>query len=305
MKPWRLIEADIEPHAGRWYIGNGIQRRLVLSRAALEGTPLEFEIPTKVTIEELLKMSPASPVSRVSTKKPKWFLKSSLDMRQALTGSLSGTGVEFGAGGSPLPVPLAAESLFSDFFDQKGLVENRYEGQELSEILAPDFQIGLEEADLLPIEDLDFIIACHVIEHVANPVKAIIECLGKLRPGGKLILIVPDMRKTFDRNRELTSIKHLVSDYLSPDRNEDYKHFVDFYENAMPPEDRSLIPQLVKEKFEENFPIHYHTFTHKSFRKLLREIKRNQSEHKFKFWTRGPRYTEVDIEFYVCIQRLR
>lgn len=44
----------------------------------------------------------------------------------------------------------------------------------------------------------DWIIASHVIEHIPNPAEFFRECEQLLKPGGRLSLVVPDMRFCFD-----------------------------------------------------------------------------------------------------------
>jgi SAM-dependent methyltransferase len=73
-------------------------------------------------------------------------------------------------------------------------------------------------------ESLDFIIACHVLEHFRNPIKAIETHLRKLRPKGYLYYILPDKDLgTCDVHREVTAFAHLVDDYRRnepPDRGD-------------------------------------------------------------------------------------
>ena len=41
---------------------------------------------------------------------------------------------------------------------------------------------------------LDYILACHVVEHLDDPVKSILMWLKKIKKGGYLVLVVPDRR---------------------------------------------------------------------------------------------------------------
>jgi Methyltransferase domain len=60
-----------------------------------------------------------------------------------------------------------------------------------------------EGSDLsqFPNDSYDFLLSCHNLEHIANPIKALREWIRVLRPGGSLVLVVPDGRKTFDWRR--------------------------------------------------------------------------------------------------------
>jgi predicted SAM-dependent methyltransferase len=57
---------------------------------------------------------------------------------------------------------------------------------------------------------LDYVCASNVLEHLTNPIKAILEWMRILKPGGMLWLKIPDKRKTFDKNRERTKFAHLI-----------------------------------------------------------------------------------------------
>ena len=83
-------------------------------------------------------------------------------------------------------------------------------------------QFIAEATDLTKIADerYDFLLSSHSLEHVANPLKALKEWFRILKPDGKLILILPDKRYSFDKNREYTPFHHLIDDYEN-DRSED------------------------------------------------------------------------------------
>ena len=62
-------------------------------------------------------------------------------------------------------------------------------------------------------ESQDFVIASHIIEHLANPLAMLVDIHRVLRDGGLLVLIVPDRHVTFDRSRQPTPLVHLVDEY--------------------------------------------------------------------------------------------
>jgi hypothetical protein len=85
-------------------------------------------------------------------------------------------------------------------------------------------------AGFLPFRDnsLDYVVASHVIEHVANPVAALAEWYRVLRPGGLIYLVVPDRRYTFDQPRPLTTVEHLIEDFVRKTTASDATHIHDF-----------------------------------------------------------------------------
>jgi glycosyltransferase involved in cell wall biosynthesis len=66
--------------------------------------------------------------------------------------------------------------------------------------------------DLLPLADnsVDFVISSHVIEHFPDPIKALKEWRRVVRPGGYIYVIAPHKMRTFDRDRDRTTLAELI-----------------------------------------------------------------------------------------------
>ena len=62
------------------------------------------------------------------------------------------------------------------------------------------------------------------MEHVANPIKALIEWRRVLIEDGFLILVLPNKESNFDHFRPFTSIEHLVDDFVSDTDESDLTH---------------------------------------------------------------------------------
>jgi len=60
---------------------------------------------------------------------------------------------------------------------------------------------------------LDFVVASHVLEHIEDPVAALESWLRVLRPGGVLLIVLPDAAQGFDGPRERTSVEHVLRDH--------------------------------------------------------------------------------------------
>jgi SAM-dependent methyltransferase len=56
----------------------------------------------------------------------------------------------------------------------------------------------------------DYVILCHVIEHVPEPIRFLNDVAALLHPGGVMLLAVPDKRRTLDWCRPSTTIEDLL-----------------------------------------------------------------------------------------------
>lgn len=70
----------------------------------------------------------------------------------------------------------------------------------------------------------DFIITCHVLEHIANPIKAFKEWIRVIKNDGYLLVIIPHRDGTFDHKRQITPLGHLISDYNEEVGEDDLSH---------------------------------------------------------------------------------
>ena len=70
----------------------------------------------------------------------------------------------------------------------------------------------------------DFVVASHVLEHVANPLRALIEWKRLLKPSGTLLLVLPHKAGTFDHRRPFTAFAHVKADYDAMVLEDDLTH---------------------------------------------------------------------------------
>jgi SAM-dependent methyltransferase len=76
-------------------------------------------------------------------------------------------------------------------------------------------QFITDATDLSNIKDgsYDCVISSHVLEHVANPLRALFEWKRILKTDGVLLLVLPHKQATFDHNRQITKLEHFILDY--------------------------------------------------------------------------------------------
>lgn len=152
----------------------------------------------------------------------------------------SGVGLEIGG-----PSSFFSKKGFIDIYSVATSVDNvtfssktRWEGDLTSGKnfrFHPDKELGhqylLDDNDLFQIEDskYDFIISCHMLEHTANPLKALYQWQRVLRVGGKFLLILPHVEGSFDHRREVTSLEHMNADYRNNVGEDDSTHFDEIF----------------------------------------------------------------------------
>jgi ubiquinone/menaquinone biosynthesis C-methylase UbiE len=128
------------------------------------------------------------------------------------------------------------------------------------------YQYIAEATDLKQVQDqsYDFLLSCHSLEHTANPVKALFEWNRVLRTGGMLVLVLPNKQYTFDINRPITKMDHLVEDYQHGVDETDTTHFneiLNFHDVSKDPGLKSK--EDLEERLQKNIQYrsaHHHVF---------------------------------------------
>jgi len=161
---------------------------------------------------------------------------------------------------------------------------------------------SLEELNGIADESIDFLIACHVIEHTSNPIKAIRQAYSRLVHGGQLAMVVPDMQRTFDKERDLTELAHLIEDFRDPSRERDKLHYQEFHKKAFkcPPDE---FENVWKRNWEQRSDIHYHTWTYESFARMLEWVLDNAAPFSNVWSQKTLPNMEHDIEFYFLLTK--
>ena len=191
---------------------------------------------------------------------------------------LRGYGIEVGALHNPLPVPREASVRYVDRMSATDL-RQQYPELGKQRLVEPDVIDDGEKLATFPDASVDFIIANHFIEHCGDPIGTLSHFLRVVRRGGVIFLAAPDKRYTFDRERPLTSLEHLVIDHAEGPDQSRRQHFEEFAK-AMEslrndPVYADTINDLCNADFLErtNYSIHYHVWDHSSFLAFLLSIR--------------------------------
>jgi SAM-dependent methyltransferase len=192
--------------------------------------------------------------------------------RRAGFALLSGEGVEIGALHEPAPLPQARRITYVDALSRER-ARALFPEIDPAQFTEPTVIADLDRDGLraFAANSQDFMVASHVLEHLANPIGAIAELFRVLRPGGRAAIAVPDKRFTFDRPRALTPFEHLWRDYLGEVTANTDEHYLDFLNAtapwnwaATPPEEHARHIAIARERRE-----HCHVWDSDSCRETL------------------------------------
>ncbi|MGB8481137.1 MAG: methyltransferase domain-containing protein [Acidobacteriaceae bacterium] len=134
------------------------------------------------------------------------------------------------------------------------------------------------EGTELPVKDqaYDCLISSHSLEHIANPIKALLEWRRVIREGGFLLLVLPNREFTFDWRRPVTSMDHLRQDFEHDTPETDLFHLDEIL--ALHDLSRDLpagTPEQFRERCLKNAEfraIHHHVFDAERAAQLVKEV---------------------------------
>lgn len=187
-----------------------------------------------------------------------------------------GSGVEVGAGSRPFPVPPTATVFYGDVRDRAGL--EKYFGT----AAIPDGAI-INAQTFAGIEDgvFDFVISAHVIEHLRDPIGAIVQAMRVLKSGGTFVLVAPDRTKTWDHRRPNTTVEHSLLDYgdggESTTRQGYWEHLTYVHPvltgQTLPPAEIERQAAEAARRWQE-LDVHFHAWDRPAFEAMLEAASR-------------------------------
>jgi SAM-dependent methyltransferase len=193
---------------------------------------------------------------------------------------IAGTGIEIGALHAPMSVDRAKATVL--YVDRLPLDQLYHQYPEFKkyDIVAPDIIDGDGELTAVGDDCYDFCISNHVLEHLEDPFKALLNWLRVLKPGGILYLSIPLPDNIVDRRRQATTFDHLLKDHRLPEKDDtEYlrlraEHFFDFVRGAemYAGKDDAFCRAKAEELLTMNYSIHYHVFAEEVLRQLLAAV---------------------------------
>jgi predicted SAM-dependent methyltransferase len=167
---------------------------------------------------------------------------------------LHGDGIEVGALNNPLRLPHVS-IRYIDCATLDALRAGGY--SDVATIHQPDIIADLESLDGIDDRSVDFVIANHVLEHLENPLRALATMSRVLRSGGVAFIALPEKHYTFDRNRSVTPLWHIVRDFQEGPQWSRHDHYLDYVANVE--RSRDVAERVAEyERIKQN--IHFHVW---------------------------------------------
>ncbi len=184
---------------------------------------------------------------------------------------IRGRGLEIGALHRPLRLPAKAHASYVDRLPEPQL---RLQYPELNRhrLVTVDVVDEAERLGTVADESQDFVIANHFLEHCEDPIGTLKTFLRVLRPGGVIYLTAPDKRYTFDRDRPVTSLEHLLRDHEEGPAWSRREHFEEYVRLALGVTDPFECDLRVEHLLATDYSIHYHVWTQKELAELLTAV---------------------------------
>jgi SAM-dependent methyltransferase len=158
-----------------------------------------------------------------------------------------------------------------------------------------------ERLATVPDRSQDFVIASHFLEHCEDPVRTLEAHLRVLRPGGVLLLALPDRRRGVDRHRSATTLEHLVVDHeQGPEasRAGHYREWARLVDLPLGNIGADEVEAHAAALQQRSYSIHFHCWTEDEFRRQVETI-----IERFRLPARVAGHRTNHHEFLVALER--
>jgi SAM-dependent methyltransferase len=218
--------------------------------------------------------------------------------RQRLANWLEGDGIEIGALHNPLQAPSNARVRYVDHLP---IAELRAHYPELDGLPLVDVDVigTAENLSGLPNASVDFVVANHLLEHLEDPLAGLQEFQRVLKPGGIIYLALPDQRLTFDRDRALTSLDHLLEEHRNHTAEANrWGHYLDWSSNV--DKKGSASEAHAADLMRRRYSIHFHVWRPDTFLEFFYAARRLVGL-ELDLLEFAPPETPDDIEFILIL----
>jgi predicted SAM-dependent methyltransferase len=192
---------------------------------------------------------------------------------------IRGAGIEIGALQDPQAVPKGVTVRYVDIASTEEL-RAMYPRKKDRHLVEVDIVDDGERLGTVDDTTQDFVIANHFFEHCEDPIGTLGNMLRVLRPGGIVLMTLPDKRFMFDRRRPPTTWEHLVRDHEEGPEWSRAGHYEEVVRYASKERGEENIQRRIRELQEENYRIHFHSWSQAEFLEFLTRV---QSRPGFDF----------------------
>jgi predicted SAM-dependent methyltransferase len=175
-----------------------------------------------------------------------------------------GDGIEIGAFASPTLMPVGARVKYVDRVPAAHWQEMaEYKGYRLVE---PHFIEDGARLDGILDRSCDFLVSSHMLEHVPDPLAALENWLRVVRPGGHIMIVVPDKRYTHDRDRLITTFEHVVRDHEEGPEVSADEHYREIATQVMGIREPTEVEEFVRQREPA---VHFHVWDFIAFAEFV------------------------------------
>ena len=217
---------------------------------------------------------------------------------------IHGQGIEIGWLINPNPVNQNTTKVkYVDYLDEETLKKNYDNELAKTNLQKIDYICKADNLDKIPTNSQDFVIGNHLFEHLDNPIKTLIERYRVLKNWWIIFMAIPDKRRTFDINRERTTLDHMVLDYRNPSEKRDREHYLQYagteYTNA------DDIEKEAKRLKSIDYSIHYHVFIEQDILNIINWCNANTDSKFGVVYTKHTSNNSADNEFIIILKTIK
>lgn len=217
-------------------------------------------------------------------------------------------GIEFGAFDLPTVEPGVGQCAVADVRSEIQLAQ--IFGVPLEQIATVDGIIEPRVETHRQIEHrVDYVILCHVLEHVPDVVEMLDDLARLLVPGGLLFLALPDKRETPDAERNSTTLSRLIERHVEKAKGPSLTELAEFslawredaridYKTSM----RDFYHALRSEQLFGSPDVHCNVWRDEEFAEQIQELIRGGYVRHLE-WVAMQRTEAPYNEFYVALRR--
>lgn len=188
--------------------------------------------------------------------------------RRDFVESAKGAGVEIGPGAQPqiMSAPDVQARYLEQMHPEKwNALYNTSGKYPVRPELWANYIVG--DASNVPCDDesLDFIFSSHVFEHLSNPIGHLERWSRKLKPGGRVLCVVPDLGGSKDYFQQPSELTELVREFEDETWDPTLAHYMRHMGR------KSDDPRLVQAMADRE-SIHVHYYTNTNIERLLTRV---------------------------------